>query len=152
MNESKSGEQTPQTLQTTQTPKKRKWHRHRPYHRDEEYDSDLSDEEWALIEELIPQPKPGGRPAKYPRREIVNAILYINKNGCTWRALPHDLPPFRSVHNYFCAWRDEGVWHTVCDTLRKQLRQELGRDAEPSGGVIDTQSVRTTQKGGLQTA
>lgn len=113
----------------------------------EAYDSDLSAEEWALIEEFIPQPKSGGRPAKYARREIVNAILYLNKHGCTWRGLPHDFPPFRSVHNYFSAWRDEGVWERMCDTLRRELREELGRDAEPSAAVIDTQSVRTTEKG-----
>jgi putative transposase len=114
------------------------------------YESDLNDAEWEMIKEIIPAPKPGGRPAKYERREIVNAILYINKAGCVWRLMPHDLPPFRSVHNYFSSWRDEGIWQQVLDTLRRELRTELGRHPEPSAAVMDTQSVKTTEKGGLQ--
>ncbi len=122
------------------------------------YDSDLSDEEWDLIKHLVPAPKPGGRPAKYDRREILEAILYINRAGCVWRLLPHDFPPFRSVHNYFIEWRDNGdygdygVLHQICDTLRREVRMQMGRDPNPSGAVIDSQSVRTSEKGGLKTS
>ena len=74
------------------------------------YPSDLDDKEWQLLEPLLPPPKPGGRPVKYPRREIVNAIRYVLRTGCSWRMLPHDLPPWRIVFHYFRTWRKDRTW------------------------------------------
>lgn len=112
------------------------------------YTSDLSDAEWALIEPLLPPPKSTGRPIKYPRREILNGILYVLRNGCTWRNLPHDLPPWRSVYWYFMIWRDTELFRHINDTFRTQVRIRDGREAEASAAVIDSQAVKTTEKGG----
>lgn len=116
------------------------------------YDTDLTDAEWAKLEPLLPAPNPRGRgrPSKYERREIVNAILYLLRSGCSWRLLPHDLPPWRIVYWYFMHWRDEGVFERINDTLRREVRLQGGRNAEPSAAVVDTQTVKTTEKGGLQ--
>ena len=112
------------------------------------YPSDLTDAEWRLLEPLPPPPQPGGRPIKYPRREIVNAILYILRTGAAWRLLPHDLPPYRIVFHYYRTWRKAGVWPQVNDALRQQLRQSEGRHPEPGAAIIDRQSVKTAAKGG----
>ncbi|WP_425276999.1 IS5 family transposase [Meiothermus ruber] len=112
------------------------------------YPSDLSDAEWALLEPLIPAPKPGGRPAKVPRREIVNAILYVLENGIKWRAMPHDLPHWSTVYHYFRKWQKEGVWERAVQTLARRDREREGRYASPSALVLDSQSVKTTEKGG----
>ncbi len=113
------------------------------------YPTDLKDREWAKIEHLVPQPKSGGRPAKYERREILNALFYMTKAGCTWRMLPHDLPPWEVVYMYFAQWRDEGVFERINDALRRQVRIEAGKDEEPSAAILDSQSVKTAEKGGL---
>lgn len=112
------------------------------------YSSDLSNEQWAQIERFIPAPKPGGRPAKYERREIVNALLYINRTGCQWRSLPHDFPPWDSVYWYFRNWKKDGTLDRLHDELRGDLRKAEGHQRQPSAAVLDSQSVKTTEKGG----
>jgi transposase len=111
------------------------------------YSTDVSDAEWMLLEPLVPPLLAGGRPGKYPRREILNAVLYALRNGCAWRNLPHDLPPWRSVYNYYWTWRRDGTWERLHDRLRGDLRQALGRQRQLSAGIIDSQSVKTTEKG-----
>jgi transposase len=109
------------------------------------YPSDLTDEQWALIEPLLPAPRTGrkgGRREKHPRRRIVDAILYLARTGCQWRYLPKDFPPWPTVYWYFTWWHDDGTVEKVHDALRVKVRQADGRDPEPSAGLIDSQSVR----------
>ena len=96
----------------------------------------------------MPAVKDGGRPANHLRREIVNAILYVLRTGCQWRALPHDFPAWKTVYTYFRNWRRDGTWKRIHDTLRKQLRRVAGRHPEPSASILDSQSTKTTEKGG----
>jgi transposase len=112
------------------------------------YPSDLTDAQWALIEPLIPKCKSGGRPEAHSRRELVNAMLYVLHNGCTWRALPHDLPPWPTVYTYFRQWRMSGLWKGVNDHLRSRVRLAAGRETLPRAAIMDSQSARTTEKGG----
>ena len=112
------------------------------------YPSDLTDKEWQSLKSLVPQPSSWGRPRKYTLRAIFNAIFYVLGPGCQWRALPHDLPKWKTAHHYFRVWRQRGLWIAVTDTLRQYVRLALGRKAQPSAGIIDSQSVKTTGVGG----
>lgn len=114
----------------------------------ERYASDLTDCEWTVLEPLLPQPKEGGRPQEHPYREVVNAIFYVDRAGCAWRMLPHDLPNWRTVYHYFRAWRLDGTWECVQNALRERARVKAGRNAQPSAAILDSQSVKTGEKGG----
>jgi putative transposase len=114
------------------------------------YDTDLTDTEWNHLAPLVPAPKPGGRPAKHARREILNGIFYIVRSGGAWKLLPHDLPPWRTVYHYFWSWRRDGTWLKIHDTVRAWVRRAAGRNSEPSGAIVDSQTVRTSEQGGTR--
>lgn len=114
------------------------------------YPTDLTDTQWNLIAPLLPPAKHGGRPRTVNLREVVNTILYLNRTGCQWDMVPHDLLPKSTVYEYFSQWRDDGTLTKITDALRMQVRQAAGREATPSAACIDSQSVKTTDVGGKQ--
>jgi putative transposase len=113
------------------------------------YPSDLSGEQWALVEPLLPEPKVRGRKRSVELRVILNAILYVLKGGISWRMLPKEFARWKTVYHYFRLWRITGLWDRIHDHLREQVRQQHGRERSPSAAVLDSQSIASTQKGGL---
>jgi transposase len=112
------------------------------------YPTDLTDAEWEIVEPLIPKPKRRGPKANVDVREVLNGIFYFLHEGCQWRALPHDFPPWTTVSNYFRKWQRKGILGEIQQALRSRLREQQGRNPNPSAAIIDSQSVKTTQKRG----
>lgn len=112
------------------------------------YISDLSDAEWALLEPLFPAAKRRGRKRKHTWRELINTMLYMLRSGGVWRLLPHDFPPWKTVYHDWRLWRLDGTWEVINEYLRERLRLRMGRQAHPSAGVIDSQSIKTSMVGG----
>ena len=112
------------------------------------YESDLTDEEWRIIAPLVPHSKEG-KPRTVDIREILNAITYVLKSGCSWRLLPHDFPKWQLVYYYFRFWKKKGYWKDIHDSLRGKVRTASGKQIEPTAGILDSQSVKTVKKGGF---
>jgi transposase len=120
------------------------------YNRDKlRYPSDLTDEEWAHIEPLIPPAKPGGGKRRVKMREVADGVMYVLSTGCQWRSLPKDLPPRSTVHDYLSLWTWDGTLDCIHHALYVKCREKAGRDASPTACIIDSQSVKSAEKGGL---
>jgi putative transposase len=139
-----------ETLQKTAKHEKRSSTPMESSQRRQAYPSDLTDEQWAILEPLIPAPAEDATHLIHSRREIINAILYVLRSGCPWRLLPHDFPKWQTVYDYFREWRRAGIWDQVLQTLRVQVRTKQGRNAEPSAAIIDSQSIKTSAVRGPQ--
>jgi putative transposase len=113
------------------------------------YPSDLTEAQWQLIRRRIPPAKPGGRHRSVDLREVACAIQYVLRTGCSWRQLPHDFPPWQTVYYYFRRFKQDGTWKAIHDDLREKVRVKAGRNRSPSAAIVDSQSVKTTEKGGL---
>jgi putative transposase len=112
------------------------------------YATDLTDDQWQAISRLIPSVKPGGRPRSVEMRQVLNAIFYLGRTGCAWRMLPKDFPPKDTVYTYFRNFREDGTWERIHDLVRNRIRLKHGKQKQPSAAIIDSQSVKTTEKRG----
>jgi putative transposase len=112
------------------------------------YPTDLTDEQWALLEPLLRKPRGPGHPQTYSLRRIVNALLYLTRTGCQWRLLPRDYPGWTTLRYHFDQWRRDGSWERINTALREQVRQQAGRAATPSAGILDSQTAKTSEAGG----
>jgi transposase len=113
------------------------------------YPSDLTDEEWALVKPAIPRAKRGGNKRTVDVREVINGVMYVLSTGCQWRAIPKDLPPRSTVHHYFCRWQHDGTLDRLHHTLYVRCREQADRQASPTAAIIDSQSVKSAEKGGV---
>jgi transposase len=113
------------------------------------YPSDLTDEEWSLAKAEIPRAKPGGNKRTVDVRQVMNGLMYVLSTGCQWRALPKDLPPRSTVNHYFCRWQDDGTLDRLHHALYVRCREQADREASPTAAIIDSQSVKSAEKGGV---